>query len=409
MPQHAVGALWRARRAVIVGDPLQLEPIFQVPGQVQDRLRDLFGVAGRWLPAGTSAQGMADRRNRWGTEIPVENRNGDTEKIWVGSPLRVHRRCEQPMFEISNTIAYQGLMVYGTIAKPFPGGPHRNYPRSSWVDVTGPAEGKWVAAQGDALLRILRRLRDGYDVSLGRIYVLSPFRDVVSQCRRLGRDQLGEYQWADKQIGTVHTMQGREADVVVLVFGTDPEPGEEGPRLGRPARQSPQRRGEPGAPPPVRHRRLRGMARRSQLPGGGPCPAAPSLACPWQRPSRIRHGWGVRRPAPARRLPHLIFERAGQGFGQHDGPGQHGAVEVAWFVLAQQLLTVGVPGEAALALEEPGEHCAGLGLAGKVAAYTEAAVSAVAADSRSRLVAATADRPALGFRCYPEGDRESYR
>ena len=86
VPQHAAGALWRARRAVIVGDPLQLEPIFQVPGQVQDRLRDLFGVAGRWLPAGTSAQGMADRHNRWGTEIPVENRNGDTEKIWVGEP-----------------------------------------------------------------------------------------------------------------------------------------------------------------------------------------------------------------------------------------------------------------------------------------------------------------------------------
>ena len=224
VPQHAVGALWRARRAVIVGDPLQLEPIFQVPGEVQDRLRDLFGVAGRWLPAGTSAQGMADRRNRWGTEIPVENRNGDIGKIWVGSPLRVHRRCEQPMFEISNTIAYQGLMVYGTTAKPFPGGRHPNYPRSSWVDVAGPAEGKWVGAQGDALLGVLRRLRDGYDVSLDRIYVLSPFRDVVSQCRRLGRDQLGEYQWADKQIGTVHTMQGREADVVVLVLGTDPSP-----------------------------------------------------------------------------------------------------------------------------------------------------------------------------------------
>ncbi|HEV2933906.1 MAG TPA: AAA domain-containing protein [Streptosporangiaceae bacterium] len=111
VPQHAVGALWRARRAVITGDPLQLEPIFGVPGEVQDRLRDLFGTDRRWLPAGTSAQGMADRRNQWGTSILTENRTGDMKEVWVGAPLRVHRRCDEPMFGISNTIAYQGLMV----------------------------------------------------------------------------------------------------------------------------------------------------------------------------------------------------------------------------------------------------------------------------------------------------------
>ena len=221
VPQHAAGALWRARRAVIVGDPLQLEPIFHVPGQVQDRLRGLFGVDRAWLPAGTSAQGMADRHNRWGTEITVENRNGDMEKVWVGAPLRVHRRCEQPMFGISNTIAYQGLMVYGTVARLFPGGPHPAYPPSSWVDVTGPAEGKWVPAQGQAMLRILRRMHNDYEVSFDRIYVLSPFRDVVAQCRHLAGRELRAGDFADQHIGTVHTMQGREADVVVLVLGTD--------------------------------------------------------------------------------------------------------------------------------------------------------------------------------------------
>jgi len=222
VPQHAAGALWRARRAVITGDPLQLEPIFQVPGEVQDRLRDLFGVDRHWLPAGTSAQGMADRRNRWGTSIPTENRNGDTEEVWVGAPLRVHRRCEEPMFGISNTIAYQGLMVYGTVTQPFPGGSRPEYPPSSWVDVAGPSEGKWVPAQGDALLQILRKLHIENKVSLDRIYVLSPFRDVVTQCWRLARREIGAREWVGNHIGTVHTMQGKEADVVVLVLGTDP-------------------------------------------------------------------------------------------------------------------------------------------------------------------------------------------
>jgi hypothetical protein len=224
VPQHAVGALWRARRTVVVGDPLQLEPILQVPGEVQDRLRKPFGVHRDWLPAGTSAQGLADRRNRWGTSIRTEDRDGNPEQVWVGAPLRVHRRCEEPMFGISNAIAYDGLMVYGTVAEPFPGGSRPDYPPSSWVDVTGPNDGKWVRAQGDALIEVLRRLHIGNEVSLDHIYALSPFRDVVNGCRNLVRAEFGSREFAEDHVGTVHRMQGREADVVVFVLGTDPSP-----------------------------------------------------------------------------------------------------------------------------------------------------------------------------------------
>jgi hypothetical protein len=229
LPQAAAGALWRAQRAVIVGDPLQLEPISQVPAQVQAQLGNLFGTAETWLPARTSAQALADRRNRWGTHVPRVRRDGEVEQVWVGAPLRVHRRCEQPMFGICNDIAYHGHMVYGTKERPFPGNEHPEYPPSSWVDVTGPAHGKWVPAQGAALARILERLHSNYEVSLDRIYVLSPFRDVVNRCRSLVRDTEelrcdGLTEFIDDQIGTVHTMQGKEADVVVLVLGTDPNP-----------------------------------------------------------------------------------------------------------------------------------------------------------------------------------------
>ena len=87
--------------------------------------------------------------------------------------------------------------------------------------MTGASEGKWVPAQGDAVARILRRLHLGSDVSFERIYVLSPFRDVVGPCRGLVRRKFRDApeDFLNDHIGTVHTMQGKEADVVLFVLG----------------------------------------------------------------------------------------------------------------------------------------------------------------------------------------------
>ena len=43
-PQAAVGALWRARRAVLVGDPLQLKPVLTVSGAAMEHMRTHYGV-----------------------------------------------------------------------------------------------------------------------------------------------------------------------------------------------------------------------------------------------------------------------------------------------------------------------------------------------------------------------------
>ncbi|WP_329548252.1 AAA domain-containing protein [Streptomyces sp. NBC_01356] len=255
-PQAAAGALWRARRAVLVGDPLQLEPVVPLPLSVQERLREAYGVDEEWLPSRTSAQRIADRTNHWGTTLESRRPDGETESVWVGSPLRVHRRCEQTMFGLSNDIAYGGLMVYGTAEKPFPGPglcaecteEGRDgcrtclYPVSCWVDVSsGNTVGKWVPEEGAALARMLRLLHREWGIGLDRVRILSPFRDVVSGCARTVRGmRLDEdvpagvapeaYRkqvtaFLSEHIGTVHTMQGKESDVVLLVLGTHPREG----------------------------------------------------------------------------------------------------------------------------------------------------------------------------------------
>ncbi|MFI8501003.1 DEAD/DEAH box helicase [Streptomyces sp. NPDC085524] len=213
--QMPVGALWRAKRAVIVGDPLQLEPVVTLPHTGQQALRRTFGVDEEWAPSSTSAQRVADRLNRYGTWLPAPS-GGEEERVWVGSPLRVHRRCEDPMFSISNDIAYEGLMVHGV---------HHDeeYPiarRSVWWHVgAGTSDGKWSPGEGEAANVIVHRLMD-QGLEPGQIFVVSPFRDVVgglkrSLCRTVPRDR----------IGTVHTTQGKEADVVLLVLGSGTKAG----------------------------------------------------------------------------------------------------------------------------------------------------------------------------------------
>jgi hypothetical protein len=215
-PQYAAGALWRSRRAVVVGDPLQLEPVVNLPWGGQQALLREFGVSEEWAPSRTSVQQVADRLAVHGTWLPSST-PGDS--VWVGTPLRVHRRCDRPMFEISNAIAYHGLMVFGTPSRdPFCDG-------DTWYDVgSGVAEGHWIPAEGQALRAVLTRLRWA-GVRASEIRVLSPFRKVAGRAAAIHRAIFRQVSEEDRRnwVGTVHTMQGKEADVVILVLGGDPE------------------------------------------------------------------------------------------------------------------------------------------------------------------------------------------
>ena len=230
-PQTAVGALWRARRALVVGDPLQIEPVFTVPTGLITALSRRAEITrdGGYAPNRVSVQQLADRANPYGAMVPA----GDgEEEIWIGSPLRVHRRCARSMFDIANTIAYDGKMIFATIPDE-PG-------RSGWADVGGPAlaDGKVVLGQIDLVFEaVLQLYRDGGG-TLPSLYVITPFRAVkdalierlsdLQQWRdRLTPDGLaaprGLDEWCKARIGTVHTFQGKEQESVFLVLGADGE------------------------------------------------------------------------------------------------------------------------------------------------------------------------------------------
>lgn len=215
-PQQALGAIWRSRRAVIVGDPIQLEPVVNIPQELVDPLKVYCGALDNYVPPGASVQTMADCSNRYGTLMGADD---PATAIWLGSPLVVHRRCLDPMFGIANAIAYEDKMVYGTGNDP-----QFRAPPSAWLDAdNNDAEGHWIASQGQKTMDLIAKLVGKEHRVNGklRLYVITPFK-LVS--KRMQEQLAMVFGWDDAQqmCGTVHTFQGKEADFVIFLLGGDP-------------------------------------------------------------------------------------------------------------------------------------------------------------------------------------------
>jgi superfamily I DNA and/or RNA helicase len=221
LPQAAVGAIMRARRSIVVGDPLQIPPVVTLPERLVSEISGLFKLDQRaWAAPEASAQTLADQASRFQAAF-----RSDQGPRRVGVPLLVHRRCQEPMFGISNRIAYDGQMVHapgsrdaGAIGAAL--GPSR------WFDIDGEARSKWCPAEGEFVVTLIKTIADA-GITKPDLFVITPFRIVAQELRRrLEREdrlfaalgvEIGE--WASDRVGTIHTVQGREADTVVLVLG----------------------------------------------------------------------------------------------------------------------------------------------------------------------------------------------
>jgi hypothetical protein len=110
------------------------------------------------------------------------------------------------------TVAGDGRVIAHT-----PGRIELSLPASSWLHVVGPRSGgrHWVAEEGVVLERLLLELEQ-YGVDFAEVFLIAPFRDVASRLAGYRRSYPGI------TAGTIHTTQGKEADVVILVLGGDP-------------------------------------------------------------------------------------------------------------------------------------------------------------------------------------------
>lgn len=230
VPQHAVGALTRSKRALIVGDPLQVQPVITLDKNIDKELLKRHSAPLDHQSTMKSLQLLADANNPYGTYL--SSSNGDD--VWVGSPLRVHRRCLEPMFSISNAIAYNNTMVHG-LGVGAADGDKSCIGRSMWFDTPGKegANKHYFPKQGELALDIIRAFFDqgciDESTKLPSLFIISPFKSVANEMKYLlsrNKHQFsGQHspqaieKWIKKSVGTVHTFQGKEAEVVVFVLG----------------------------------------------------------------------------------------------------------------------------------------------------------------------------------------------
>lgn len=224
-PQSAAGAIWRSKRVVIVGDPLQIEPVFTVPHSVAEQLRCRHSVPSLWSPIDESVQTLADRITCFGSWIEqaasTTSQKDTAERLWTGMPLRTHRRCDDPMFSVANQIAYAGQMVQGRVdesGQPTPWDFSCSLGSSAWFDVHSSRVSHPVSEDEiDLLLECLEKLRHEKDGKT-KVYVISPFRKIAQVCGQ----RIQARRFSGIECGTVHTFQGKEAHIVFLVLGTAP-------------------------------------------------------------------------------------------------------------------------------------------------------------------------------------------
>nr|WP_202447703.1 AAA domain-containing protein [Streptomyces sp. SID5468] len=200
--------LFRARRALIIGDPMQLSHIPGISPEQERQARVRAGLSAAWLE---------DRRLAYHVHSSYQAaaQNGDSALL-----LDEHYRCHPQIADIVNRYCYSGaLEILTDVRRQVPAidlmGKDVTGPVLAWADVPagesarGPGGKSWrnpseAAAVAEIVNELLSRLPESATVG-----VVTPFRAQKEVLERMvGSDRV--------RVGTVHAFQGGQRDVMVL-------------------------------------------------------------------------------------------------------------------------------------------------------------------------------------------------
>ncbi|QLE53065.1 DNA helicase (plasmid) [Nostoc sp. C057] len=210
IPPHQVfPVLVRCNRALIVGDPLQLEPVVNLSDQKKEEYRSKsFLEQGltdvdydRYSPTASTAYHRA------------AGASGQIQDIGQGIILKYHYRCVPMIANFCDRLCNYGMII-------------KTEPKTSRLgtnliacNVEGKLENNVNWAEVDAVEALIEELlAAGYCLnptdSLNEIGVISPYRRQVDALTQRLKSRWTDF--SKQSIGTVHTFQGGQKSVIIL-------------------------------------------------------------------------------------------------------------------------------------------------------------------------------------------------
>lgn len=200
--------LFRARRALIIGDPMQLSHIPGISPEQERQARAKAGLSAAWLE---------DRRLAYHvhSSYHAAAQNGEAALL-----LDEHYRCHPQIADVVNGHCYSGaLEIMTDVREQVPAvdlmGTGETAPVLAWANVPssesaqGPGGKSWHnPSEAAAVAGIVRELLHHLPRT-ATMGVVTPFRAQKDALERMvGSDQV--------RVGTVHAFQGGQRDVMVL-------------------------------------------------------------------------------------------------------------------------------------------------------------------------------------------------
>ncbi|MEZ5492862.1 MAG: AAA domain-containing protein [Gammaproteobacteria bacterium] len=205
----ALPLLYRAKNAVVIGDPMQLSHISGIHKHQDQQLLERFDLQENFLQWAYSWNSLFDMARSYARGEDIVN-------------LRDHHRSHADIINFSNNFFYEGRLRVAT-RYDWLRRPQTDSPGVRWIDLPGrtirPPNGSAEnPPEAQAIVDELRHLvlEQGYKGSIG---VVSPFRAQANQIKNLCnqdrelQNRLDELEFLSD---TVHRFQGDERDVMVF-------------------------------------------------------------------------------------------------------------------------------------------------------------------------------------------------
>ncbi|MBN2908322.1 hypothetical protein JQC72_02150 [Polycladomyces sp. WAk] len=217
-PDLAVPAISLAKKALVVGDTMQIEPISSVTRDV-----DHGNLLGTGVIADLKEAEEIEEKGvtaALGSVMRIAQRRSKYRKNerFGGMFLSEHRRCVPEIIRYCNLLAYGGdLQPLRPSEKKYDFLPHLGY-----ADIRGEAKdaggrGKFNVEEAEAIVGWIRNHREKLEHISGKaigdiLGIVTPFRYQTVLIREL----LKELGISDITVGTVHALQGAEKDIVLF-------------------------------------------------------------------------------------------------------------------------------------------------------------------------------------------------